>query len=384
MNKWCFLILILSLQARGQSNDLRVADSLFSNGNYGKAIEAYTLLNDSEVYEKLALAFTALGNYQKGMEAYEMMIKNHPENHKAKYDYGKLLLKTKHFEKASSVFNDLINVDYRNPEYHYQAGLVLEELRDSTAINRFHAAYDLNNDHQKAIFKVAKHYLQKGQLNRSKFYIDKGLASYPNNVELISLKAQNYYWEKNYKESIKWFEQLLTLGESSEFIYEKLSESYAAAYEFEKAIEYRQKLLKLNPNDLQSYALISLYYKNLNKWTEAEEYQRKYLLLMDVSLSDDYKNLGIILNHQKKYKEAIDVFNKSLEEDPMNENAAFFKAMSMSVYYADNNSKIAAFESFKKRFPESKMIQSADFFIKKIRDEEFMKGESKKDSVSID
>jgi len=203
-------------------------------------------------------------------------------------------------------------------------------------------------------------------------------------VELISLKAQNYYWQNLQRKAVVWFERLLELGESSEFIYEKLSQSYGVSYEFEKAIEFRKKLLQLNPKDVDSYKWIASYYQNLDNWPEAEEYQRKYLMLMDVSLSDEYKNLGVILNSQQKYKEAIDAFNMALDEDPANEMAAFYKSMSMSVYYADYDAKLAAFESFKKKFPNSRMMQSADLMIKKIKDEQFMKGESEKDSVKID
>ena len=133
---------------------------------------------------------------------------------------SKFLTKTKKYDEASTLFDQLIYTDYKNPNYHYEQGIVLEKLKDSTAINRYRSAYDLDQTHQKAIFKIAKYYLIKREHNLSHKYIDKGLESYANNIELISLKAQNYYYQHYYTKAIPWFKKLLELGEDSEFIHE--------------------------------------------------------------------------------------------------------------------------------------------------------------------
>ena len=133
-------------------------------------------------------------------------------------------------------------------------------------------------------------------------YIDKGLESYAENLELISLKAQNYYHQDYIKEAIVWFNKLLNLGESSEFIHEKLSICYAKNYEYEKAIFHRKKVLDYNPYDVTSMYVIGTYYEELKDYEKAEEYISKSLKLQDKPLNDEYVKLGRIYNFQKKYE----------------------------------------------------------------------------------
>lgn len=83
-----------------------------------------------------------------------------------------------------------MNIDYRNPNYHYEMGLAQNRLKDSTAINRFISAFQLDRTHQKAIYQIAKHYLKRGRFSLVDHYTEIGLENYENNVELISLKRK--------------------------------------------------------------------------------------------------------------------------------------------------------------------------------------------------
>ena len=128
--KYLFQILVLvfftNLHAQ---NSKAVADSLYLHGNYSKAIEAYkSYENKDEVYEKIAKAYIALGNYDEALINYENSLKMNPENALTLFDYGKLLAKVKKSKEALDVFYQLIDIDYKNPNYHYESGLVLQKL----------------------------------------------------------------------------------------------------------------------------------------------------------------------------------------------------------------------------------------------------------------
>ena len=58
--------------------------------------------------------------------------------------------------------------------------MVLEKLNDSTAINQFQSAYDLDDTHQKAIYKIAKYNLQK----RKHEIVDKHVVVYLKIIKL--------------------------------------------------------------------------------------------------------------------------------------------------------------------------------------------------------
>lgn len=375
MNKFFFILLIcFSIQKnKAQNSVLNQADSLYSTGNFSKAIEVYKTYNSqNEVHEKVAKAYMAIGNYGEALKHFKASVEAHPDDELLKYDYAKLLSKTKHHEKASKLFNDLVYMDYRNPNYHYELGLALEELNDSTAMNRFWSTYDLDPTHQKAIYKIAKHFVQKRQYGLAEKYINKGLDTYENNVELINLNALNFYYQQNYTKAIVWFEKLISLGESSEFIHEKLSTSYAQEHEFKKAIEQRLLALKFNPYDATAIYVIGTYYEKLEDFINAEKFIKQSLLLKDVPLDGEYQKLGMVYNRQGKYREAIEAFQISIKENPENIEAVFLSIISKDKYYKDIDTKIKLYENFMEHHPKSVYVQFAKSRLKELKQEKFL------------
>ena len=183
-----FLLILCGVSLQAQEALMVQADSLYRYGNYSKAVAVYQKYDDvNRVYEKIAKSYLALGNYDEALSYYDQALNAFPEDALIKYDYAKLLSRTKKLNDAAVLFSELVYLDYKNPNYHYELGLVLEKQRDSTAMNRFYSAFELDHTHQKAIQKLAKHYLIKRDHNFSLRYINSGLESYPNNVELISL-----------------------------------------------------------------------------------------------------------------------------------------------------------------------------------------------------
>lgn len=368
------LFMILISKTEAQSSVLNRADSLYVNGNYSKAIVAYKAVEDqTEIYDKVAKAYVAIGNYDLALQNYKLSVETDSKNALVLYEYAKLLSKTKKFEESITAFNDLMNIDYRNPNYHYEMGLAMERMKDSTAINRFRSAYDLDKTHQKAIYKIARYYLQKRLHSTSEKYIDIGLESYENNVELISLKAQSYYLQQYYFKARDWFQKLIDLGESSEFIHEKLSLCHAQNSDFELAIKHRKQALKYNPYDATAIFVIGTYYLELQDVVSAEKYIREALFLKEVPLDHEYQKLGVVLNWQNKHKEAITAFEKSLKENPDNIQTAFFIITTKDKYFADIDTKIKLYEEFREKYSESFYSKFASRRISELKQEKFLK-----------
>ncbi len=372
------IILLIQLNAEAQSSALAVGDSLFANGNYSKAIKVYEeYSNVKEVYAKIARAYAAIGNFGEAVENYKNSVEANPDDALLKFEYAKLLSRLKKYKEASVLFEELIYIDYKNPNYHYQQGVTLEKQRDSTAMNRFMSAYELDNTHQKAIFKIAKHHLIKRNHEISHKYIDKGLESYTNNVELISLKAQNYYHQQYYGKSILWFNKLLDLGEESEFIHEKLSISYAQNSDYEEAIIHRKEVLKYNPKDATSMYVIGGYYQRLNDFEKAETYIKQYLLIQDIDFNKEYRTLGTVLNRQKKHEEAIKAFQKAVKEDPSDTFTRFIIIRTKDEYYADKDAVIKLYEDFLAKYKNEPYSKFAEMRLKELKEEQFLNGEKK-------
>ncbi|WNH08284.1 tetratricopeptide repeat protein [Thalassobellus suaedae] len=367
-------------KTEAQTSVLNVADSLYANGNYSKAIDRYkTYNNQQEVYGKIAKSYIAIGNYDEALKNYELSIEANPEDVLLKFEYARLLSKTKKHETAVKVFNDLVYIDDKNPNYHYELGLVLEKLKDSTAINRFRSAYELDQTHQKAIYRIAKYFLKHRKYDLVNEYVDKGLETYENNIELINLKAQNYYNKQDYDNAIIWFKKLIALDESLGFIYEKLSLSYIKLYDYEKAIEYGELALKFNPLDATSIYVIGTYYERINDFETAEKYISKAIFLLDKPLDTEYAKLATVLNQLKRPKEAITTLKKAIRENPTNQMTHFHLALTLENYYADYDAKIKVYEDLNKKFPDSKMKEFANHRIAELKKEKFLKVNKEED-----
>lgn len=370
------IVLLFTYKTEAQSSVLKQADSLYVNGNFSKAIAAYkTHNNQSQVYDRIAKAYIAIGNYDLALQNYQASIKANPDDALVKYDYAKLLSKTKKFKQARIIYNDLIAIDENNPNYHYELGLVSEKLKDTSAISSFRLAYDLDQTHQKAIYKIAKYFLKKRNHDLALTYIDKGLESYKTNVELISLKAQNYYIQKYFTKALSWFERLIELGESSEFIHDKLSKCYADNYDYKLAIEQCKIVQRYNPYNADSVFSMGTYYQRLQDFVNAEKYIKQAIQMKDVPLDQDYQLLGVVLNRQDKHKEAIDAFQKSLQENPENIRSEFFIISTKDTYYADIDAKIKLYKDFIEKYPESFYSRFAQRRISELKEEKFLKAE---------
>ncbi len=372
-----FLSVLWVLSAEAQTSVLNQADSLYRNGNYSKAIETYKAYdNQAEVYSHIAKSYVALGNFDSALSYYKQATEAAPKNGLVLYEYARLLSRTKKNKASIEVFNKLMTIDYRNPNYHYEMGLALERMKDSTALYRFRSAYELDQTHQKAIFKIAKHYLIKRKHDISHRYIDKGLESYENNVQLLSLKAQNYYYQEDYQNARAWFEKLIAMGESSEFIHTKLSAIYAEFSNYELAIAQRKLVLKYNPYSADAMFLIGSYYNQLKDYKNAETYIKQSLVLKDVPLDYEYQLLGTTFNRQGKYKEALQAFQKSLNENPENIGSEFYSISTKDKYYADIDVKIKMYEDFRDKYPDTFYYEFASRRITALKEEKFLKVEN--------
>ncbi|WP_179343448.1 tetratricopeptide repeat protein [Winogradskyella ursingii] len=349
------------------------AKQLFATGNYTKAIEAFSSLEDKdEFYDKIAKSYVALGNYDQALNNYKMAIAANGNDDLLKYEYAKLLSRTKNYDEASELFKNIIKKDSLNPNYHYELGLVLEKQRDSTATEKFMSAFGLDYTHQKAIFKLAKHHLIKREFEVTHGFADKGLESYPNNVELISLKAQAYYYQEYYTHAIEWFKKLLDMGEESEFIHEKLSLSYAQNSDYHDAIKHRKLALKYNPLDARAMYVIGTYYERLKDFENAETYISSSLKLQDVPLSNEYRRLGTILNRQKKYEEAIKAFQIALKEDPTDMMTEFYLVRTKDEFYKDLDTKIKLYKNYIEKHKKSPFVRFAEQRLKELNQEKFL------------
>jgi len=120
MNKILFTVVLFSIfKAEAQDvSALAIGDSLYSLGDYNKAILMYNKIpNDDEKQLKLAKAYEAIGNSSQASMYYKMYLEKKPEAILTAYNYGKLLLNSGDLIKADSIFTKLSKTNPNNPNF---------------------------------------------------------------------------------------------------------------------------------------------------------------------------------------------------------------------------------------------------------------------------
>lgn len=371
------LLMVIALQAEAQSSALRMADSLYAIGHYTKAIAVYKQgnLTASSQY-KIAKAYQALGNYNLSKTHYLNALKQNPNDIVLNYDYLKLLKQLKALDEALVVNDFLIEKAPDNPNFYFEKGQILERKSNIIqALQSYNKALSLDETHQRTIVKLSKFALLKGAHAKVDSLVKLGLKSAPKNVKLISLKAQNYFYQKQMHEAFEWFNKLIALGESSKFIHEKLSDCYNYKFQYKKAIEQLKLAIQHDKKDVSLLYKLGLLYARDNQFDKAQECLTLYLSQVDEPLDAEYMELGRVYNRQKNYKDAIQAFKVAVQENPENQFAQFYLAVSKAEYYKDTDAKIEAYQKFIKTNPKSNLTIMAKQKIEAIKKEAFRKGE---------
>jgi tetratricopeptide (TPR) repeat protein len=180
---------------------------------------------------------------------------------------------------------------------------------------------------------------------------------------------------QDYRESAKWFERLIELGESSQFIHESLSFCYAKHYDYKKVIEQGLIALEYDQKNFKNLFIQGQLYEGLEDFEKAAEYMALALEIRDIPLDDEYRRLGYVLNRQGKHKQAIDALQKSLKINPNNEMAKFYMLMAKDRYYEDIDTRLKLYEDFKAKNPKSNFDYWVERRIKELKEEKFMKSD---------
>ena len=371
------LLALVSFNLFAQKTSIAIADSLYYYGNYTKAIDRLELhTNKGESYPKIAANYLALGNTSKAISFYEKALEIEPDNQLNQYQLAKLFSTNKFYKKAKDLFLSLIDADYKNPNYHYQLGKVHKALNDEfSAQSRFKSAYDLDKTHLKPIYELAKYALKKGHNKTFNTYVETGLKADANYKGLISLKAQYLFLKKDYKQALIQFEKLVQLNENTQFVNEKISDCYRMLYQHKQGINYLKKALNFDKGNINYLFSLGRLHQKLDEFKAAESYYVTALELRDRSLKSEYMDLGIVLNRQKKYPEAIKAFKNALRFSPNNARIYFYMVNSKLEYYEDHQSKIDEIKKFQKRFPDNPFNKILDHKLKELISEDFHKKE---------
>ncbi len=355
MNNFLIILFVFAvIKAGAQTSTFTIADSLFAVGNYSDAVEELQRAapQSQAILIKLAQVQKANGNPAAALEAYKTVLIENPDRVLTTVAYAKLLSETGNLKEADSIFKHLIIKYPTHAEFYYQLGLVREKQKDSTALSLFKNTINLQKTHQHALIKISKNALLNGKFKSAEHWSKQGLEVNPRNNALLSILAQTYYYQKEYKLAAEEFEKLINLGVGSEFIHRKLGTTYFHLGNYEKAItQFNLALDYEDENPTTHYSLGKLYALK-GEYENSEGHLLQAILLKAVTLDQEFTSLGLTYKLMNNPKDAFSYFNKALEENPYNERAMYERAVAADSYFKDLKTRLTYYQAYLDRFKE--------------------------------
>ena len=151
--------------------------------------------------------------------------------------------------------------------------------------------------------------------------LDEVLKLNPNHIKAMILKGNCYDFLDLNKESLEIYDNIIIKDNNNELAHHLKGQILLKQKEYEKALNEFNIVINLNKKNLETYFYIAICFNKLNKNNEAIEFYNKYIneiLSTENEKNNEniciaYYNIGIIYLKQKKFKEAKNSFNKSLE-----------------------------------------------------------------------
>ncbi|TVZ08762.1 tetratricopeptide repeat protein [Cellulophaga sp. RHA_52] len=375
------IVLFLTLKAGAQPSAFKIADSLYNTGNYTAAINRYAKINNTNANLQIAKAYNAIGNYDKAIAQYNSVVTKDTSLLVARFNLGKLYLKTNKFKQANSLFAKLVAISKTNPEYSYNLARSFSAINeDKKSVLWYKKTLDVDSTHLRALQRLSIHYVGEHENHFALKYADKGLSFFENDPVLINVKALALFNMGSYKLSIKCYEKLLSLGKKDQKVYHRLGYAYNSIENYEKSIENYKLLLEYDLENIKVLRMISEVYMKDKKLDSATVYIKRAIEAHSYKLDKEYEVAARIAVNKKDYKTAIKYYNMAYTENPTKVLYLYQACIYADKYYKDPKLKLNYYTQLKQK-SESKGSNSQYFVvfaekrISELKSEIFAKGE---------
>jgi len=311
-------ILEAILAENGNRYDLmrELVDVYLAQGALDRALEKIQLL--SEVYSRQKQYPEAIGLYQKLLEimpddlaAKEKLAAFYILGGEREKALEELLFLAERFaehrewDEVIRIYRKaLTSVEERNPEIHFQLGVILADRKHNIreAVQEFRRVYELDPNNGQAIQRLISCYLEENRPQEAVAMLNKLMEIDPSNATLRDQILEDY--QKRAEESPDDLRSRFNLG----VIYKELSMLDNAIEQFQQTKRYPEMLL-------QSYNMLGICFaekpgmrdvavKQFKKGLETKGYKDEEYLELNYNLARLYESWGMLAEGLKYYQDA--------------------------------------------------------------------------------
>ena len=356
-------------------------DDYVQLGQYAQAIEGFSLLENPTMTDKLAIAkaYCAKGMNAECLKTYQNALKltKADEYLTSKFQYAQLLKTQKLYQKADSIYTNLLKIMPEHAEILYQKGKIAEAL-NKDAFHQFYLdALLYDPKHIKAAHEASRFFIQVDNLKLAKKICQKTLDIVPDTPRLINLMAQISYKEEDWQTSLNYIEKLETLKtDLPKFIYDIKGNNFLKLNKPKEAVIAFEKAFFKDDSDYQLCLKIGEIYIYLDKPQKAIRYLMQYERLKDTSMWKFNFLMGKYYLQNQKYRMAFYQFQKSYDENINHEASQYFRAVAADNFMDDKSDALDYYTNYIETYEDAKDAKYINIALRReteIRRELFMK-----------
>jgi tetratricopeptide (TPR) repeat protein len=317
--------------------------SLFAKYKYFEAMNAFETANSIDsanliIEVALAETYDMIGKDENAIQIYYEQFLRDTNDIKPIVKLANVFRKSREYGSAIHYYQKATFIDPENFYYYKQQAYCASKISmNLPAIYAYESAVMFNPYDLGTYQQLANLYNSERYFNDAISTCNKGLKNYPDDTQLLKIKAYANYLNRDFDSSIVQFNYLLEQGDTSVFNLKYRGFSHFEKKKFVNAIQDLLCAYEINRDDpeLCFYLGSALVRSNQNK--EGMVYLNKSLKLLSPSpdeLSNIYSEMANVYLNQKKYKESLGQLKLAYRNDA--KPILSFKMGQLYDYYLDN------------------------------------------------
>ncbi|MBI3590156.1 MAG: tetratricopeptide repeat protein [Candidatus Melainabacteria bacterium] len=290
-------------------------DHKCSVDNLGKVVLAYPF--QLRVRAALGTAYHSMKDYALAKEQYKFVLEYEPDNLSLWYNLAKSEVALGNYTDAKESINKAISIDSSVSELYLDRAVINYKLNDlEGAQNDYLTALGLDPLNPSIPSEYGTFLWRTGAYLKASEQFDKALSLETDNKDFMMYKAYLLQLAKQDKNAISAWQNVLNEDAENQLALFNLAKLYQEKESYSNAIDLYKKILvikeKLKEEDLETKSALAYCLQKNKNFDEARSI---YENCLSVKPDDPVVlfNLGILLNDEKNYKDAVVSLEKSIK-----------------------------------------------------------------------
>jgi len=275
---------------------------------------------DAKVLASMAYASQMSGKLADAEKYYSRIYELDSSNYHVLFNLGNVNLLRGNELKAKGYFTDLLKKDSANfTVYKDMAQISIDESNKDLTVFYLEKANTLQPTNADVAAQLSGFYIEAKKYDLAEKVLDKAIEADQQNVYLIESLVRLEYAEHKFKDIITNGEQLLSMGDQTAFVLNKLGEAYYFSKDYDCSIDMFSAIPPTYQNEGTFYFIAECYKMKDNQPKAIEYFNRAISAGLSGNIDSYYSEIADSYTDMKKDKKAIGAYQKSLQfnEKPM-------------------------------------------------------------------